>query len=726
MSEKKIQAAVEKLVAAGTLVHAIEGRERPAQMLAALRSASWLPSFPIDYLIRKRAAEAADRVLAIIGNLTTVSTAKKSISLTTGETLFPDLLGGNRELAALAIFELKANEQTERQAVTELLAYDHEVRNHLPFISNSDLGLVVISPDFSPLLDHSIASLITWQRRSILCLRAVLDGDNLRLSVHLPSCWSPLGQAALPPGALRVGRLVFGPKRGYSVEDARGAAFTALQLIRRRGERTGSHGFVMLCQDEYYPNASEVPLWFLVGLLDPYVFLQAAADLVPGLKLETPLADFLLRGSHLADNSVTPAPFEAVCTPAAQHLDKWCEFDWDIFTSWDRERAPVARFVGAFEFPRRVTALHIDAWGDVGEYLEEMSLHPAILQHFMPHFDRPGFDWTTPPFAVALLDWMTTESIFLHGQITCEGVFHLGMRLGRSLCAYRTCEGVKDGDYKTLPNFLVWCNNDLMDAFREVTYRVHSTDDVKAPEGMALAGPTHAREAVRSIERRIDWLLSEFITGKYPAHQELLRLGLNAHLFFDDYFAAGVSREQWQEITQGMIAASRRYLELCLGYVLEPGADEGKRGRLVERFRTGYGIEITPDMTLEAGKGLLGQVPDQRHIDRFVDTLLPMLDTFMPLVFHRLRPIRHETIDWDWLRDQIRHLRAGGAKRPGLILWPSGEIATSIFDRVRAPLPQVNDLEREVLVCRNEGVEHFSVYTWEELAGGRLSREVGG
>jgi len=72
------------------------------------------------------------------------------------------------------VFELKTSGRTAREAITELLAHDHEVRTHLPFLSNDELCLVVVSIDFPTLLDHSIAALITWQRRSILRLNSDL------------------------------------------------------------------------------------------------------------------------------------------------------------------------------------------------------------------------------------------------------------------------------------------------------------------------------------------------------------------------------------------------------------------------------------------------------------------------------------------------------------------------------------------------------------------------
>jgi len=52
-------------------------------------------------------------------------------------------------------------------------------------------------------------------------------------------------------------------------------------------------------------------------------------------------------------------------------------------------------------------------------------------------------------------------------------------------------------------------------------------------------------------------------------------------------------------------------------------------------------------------------------------------------------------------------------------------LATTTFDHIKGPFPQVEDPKREVIVCVNEGFEHFPVRTWEELEARRLALLAG-
>jgi hypothetical protein len=73
--------------------------------------------------------------------------------------LFPDLVLVSDEDNKIIIVEIKRSNQTAREALTELLAYDHEVKNLLPFLSNFEVLFCIISTDYSTLLCLIIRSL---------------------------------------------------------------------------------------------------------------------------------------------------------------------------------------------------------------------------------------------------------------------------------------------------------------------------------------------------------------------------------------------------------------------------------------------------------------------------------------------------------------------------------------------------------------------------------------
>ena len=94
----------------------------------------------------------------------------------------------------LGLLRLKSKKDraTARETATELLAYEHEILNHIPFASANDILMVVVSREFSPLLDHAIAGLVTWGRKRILCLRVSDLTNGRRLAIHLPKAWEAI------------------------------------------------------------------------------------------------------------------------------------------------------------------------------------------------------------------------------------------------------------------------------------------------------------------------------------------------------------------------------------------------------------------------------------------------------------------------------------------------------------------------------------------------------
>lgn len=278
MAEHELQTAVAKLIDDGNLYDSVNGKEEVDRSLAAITAPEMIPSFPIDYLIRKKCLQAAKNVLPSLVDVEVISTKSKSIALDKKELLYPDFLLCNRLSASIIVVELKVGNQTPRQTITETMAYAHEVRNHLPFLSSYELQFVIISEEYSTLLDHSIASLITWESHQILCLRAMRSGETIDLSIHIPDCWTALGQSGLPSEALSTFTLYLYPKDDDSGEVPWEILRTALSLIVRAGDRSNEHGFIFLWKNLWQGDGGQC-LWnFTVGLLNPYAFFPSAVS----------------------------------------------------------------------------------------------------------------------------------------------------------------------------------------------------------------------------------------------------------------------------------------------------------------------------------------------------------------------------------------------------------------------------------------------------------------
>ena len=102
--------------------------------------------------------------------VTDVVFANKNISKEKGEGLKPDLILYSEETEALIVIELKNIKGPTRQAGTELIAYNCELRTYFPLLSNNDLIYIIVSNDWPTLLKHYIYHDVVWSNKKILCL----------------------------------------------------------------------------------------------------------------------------------------------------------------------------------------------------------------------------------------------------------------------------------------------------------------------------------------------------------------------------------------------------------------------------------------------------------------------------------------------------------------------------------------------------------------------------
>lgn len=106
--------------------------------------------------------------------------------------LYADILIKGIENQKYYVIELKVNKSTSRETVTELMAYRHEIKNHLPFISNEDVVLVIISLEYSSLLKHAVSSLLL-DNISVLCLKPIMSmGEIISYTVEDILAWSDI------------------------------------------------------------------------------------------------------------------------------------------------------------------------------------------------------------------------------------------------------------------------------------------------------------------------------------------------------------------------------------------------------------------------------------------------------------------------------------------------------------------------------------------------------
>lgn len=163
--ESEIQADFERRVDHRDLRASITGIDLVERAAAAHGSELFVPNFNLDYLARRQSIASARTVLAALSDVDLVSTASRNLAAVGPDRLFPDL-------------------------VLKLLAYEQEVRNQLPFLSEDQIVFVLVSNTYPTLLSHAVGQAILWQKRHVLALEVVEVGGALEYRVVLPLGWT--------------------------------------------------------------------------------------------------------------------------------------------------------------------------------------------------------------------------------------------------------------------------------------------------------------------------------------------------------------------------------------------------------------------------------------------------------------------------------------------------------------------------------------------------------
>ena len=82
-------------------------------------------------------------------------------------------------------------------------------------------------------------------------------------------------------------------------------------------------------------------------------------------------------------------------------------------------------------------------------------------------------------------------------------------------------------------------------------------------------------------------------------------------------------------------------------------------------------------------------------------------------------------VDWEWMEQQIRHMRSIKIPHPVIVVHANGAIGTGTVDPGDAKnLPAVKSIEHEVIVADDVGnVTDYSIWTWADLRAGKLFDE---
>lgn len=715
--EQLVQDWLESVIAEDRLSDVIVGADKIRKSLAWSESPEFKPPFPIDYLTRLGNLRAAEHVLGELHTLDLVSKNNRSISREKGERLFVDLLYCARETSRFVLFEIKNQDGSAREAVTEIMAYEHEALNHTPFSSANDVMMVIVSRDFSTLLDHAVTGLNSWSRRRVLCLRFDDSEAEPRLIVHIPIAWSAIGQKGLTADGIVTATLSFTPVSNLDEDDIYAVCSTAANLMVREAERSGGSGFAMVAYNHLYPGMADSPYLILAGVVNPFSFLERAQSEGFLKNSRSPISDYILEDGRTRELSACWSWLSNDGGAAVQYLEGYGSSEWALAQGWEDIRNIERWCYPGVTLDRHIMPVSVDFWGVLGDYARDAVRHVDRMRNFMSSCARPGMDWRHPILGVLLLDEIASTPPLINGQWTFSALFRLGLLLGRFGSLSAQIADAEPEQKRLLQASSFWAEVDMAGMLQEVALRYSSAEDIdESPPTISVRRCKTGAEAFASVSDFADWILRAFIGEDEQLMRSAFSTGWQTHAIFDLQFDAKQDDPQIARLRDLAVVRARDWLKWSVVAATGSGRDAEAA---ITAIVASFGDQVPLSEGKDAALAAIDALPPAIIIDKLLTEIPKIVDSWQPQLAHTLTPMASVSHDWEWLEQQIAAARKRGEKHPCISIGAGGEIVVSSLPPMPW-IPVVDDAIKQVLVTHNSsGSEIILVASWEDLRAGK-------
>lgn len=708
-NEKEIQQWLEQKIHTGCLSHSVTGHELISDIVASRTDPNKLPGFTIDYLMREKCARSANYVLPLLEGLELIS-ADKNVSSEKSDTFRPDIIAYNRQRHTFVVIEIKDDRKTEREALTELLAYEHELQNHLPLSGVFDIAYVLVSTVWSPLLQHSAAGVITWTNKQILCLEVAQH--PWQLQVRLPDAWTALASVDLPDKALATLTIGVNASSARS-DDALGIPSilsAGLELLIGDAERSKTHGFALLCYDER--PESEFNWLITIALINPQAFFNHAEQR-ERFSRSTPLRSFLSTLVKQAVPSQMSPRLRHLSLSAVELIRSHYPVEEIHFSDWLSTRQ---------QLRKATVPITVEMWGALGEFERFYHTHAGVRASAHRNNASDPFNWHHPLIALPLIDDLTQNRPLLEGALTCSECFYLGLLFGTYNLVEANISRVGKSLARRLWCFQRWLDSEILVALREINYiLVASTLPYSEPPNVSL----NRSEAIwegSSMATFADWIDCEFIRSSNPIHQYLFVKGQNYAALFEPILRDSLPRQELERNTEELGFLAFEMIEACRQklYKHEQDNRENILRRALEHTHILFGSSKSPsEWDMAHAEKFIQNLNIEELTDFLRICLLPLCDQVFNDIFLALAAPVAAAVDWEYLRKGIQDMLSRGLDYCGVILYPNGDITIGELSEEDCQCFGILDHELEILFCEWEG-GYIRVYktTWKDLKNG--------
>jgi len=721
LSENELQAEVINLINAEQFSERIEGIDRLNNILAVDSNKHFIPDFQIDFQLKTKYARRASEVIESLFSLELINDdGIRNISIqkdtkNNKERLYPDLILMNDEKKRIILIELKKDRQTEREAITELLAYAIEIKNHLPNIADSDIHLIVISPVYNTLLDHAISSLVLGTRFNVLALKVDYKEQNLLLKVHFPNSWTDIWQKQLPPFAISSVSLA---PYNYEQKEEPDKAFLfdmINDIIMFESGRHNSQGFFIIWQN-ILPGGAPAEFCISLYQINPFVFLNASIGNNNTLNINQPLSQYILKYEPQYNH---PESLLKIAEAVRKVLEKWYKVDFEDFSSWTDHMHLGSTFRG------QANPLVFNSWGDVGDYLRYLFFHPSLSRFISEkQLDSP-LAYRDPIFGIEIVNRISGLTLFNDGAFRLSSLYKFGAQLREYLQVadmfYRS--KIENKKFEILSPRLFYCSVDLLSSLREIQYRVNSTTNKFQPfKGIKLGFYDISEDQTDNVMAFFDWFVKSFLDGN-PLHQSVFSLSFNWCILFSKDFSPMLDASEKKQLESMLIMFVRDTLSsIIVDEVVGKTTHFGDK--LTNLISVGFFDGTLP--LFKSKKDALRRVEsirDTEILNSFESVFLEILDIVYPEVFHELTPMEDMSLvinDWEHLRHQLVKRFNEGHKHGAIYIDSNGNIAVCVLGEELRFLAPIIDPEKEVYVLTNEsGIGVARKVSWEAVRTGK-------
>ncbi len=722
MKESQIQSILEKLIQDKRLYSCIKNVDSIEKLYASLHDEDFLPSFSIDYFSRKKLISAAKNVVSSLKSVQVITTASKNISMDRKEKLFPDLVLFNQEEGKLIILEIKRSVKTVRETLTEMLAYDHEIRNFLPFLSNFEILFCIVSTEYSTLLNHSITGLTTWESKQILCLYVEeSEKEELQIEIYIPPAWTSLGISDLPSTAISTLNITLYRRSDDEISaDAESAVFYAASLIAKDGDRNNSHGFVLIWRDcwnlENFSGSADYHL--KLGFINPYVFLPFAQDLGIIDASQSSLGQYFLENADDFHSYYCKEVFEK----GLKFLKKHFSVDIEGLSDWNNDRSKPHEVCNPTTLMcHRALPLRVELWGALGDFSRELIVHPGVEKYLLSKFSGKIFGCEDPLIGIPLIDDISGARKLDERGFTCRAMFNLGVSLGTLLTLYNTATQCAENDLKNLPASITWCSLDIQPILLELGAQYSTSSELNVPPPVVkFRSINNFAEALSTIESLVNWIQTEFLGESRDIHAECFMVGLIIHPLMDEYFSCMLPEARKTSMVERVVDSSTYLLKWIVAACLSDYASIESVQNVINIFSNEYLNCETSSITKESLASLVDNISHEKHFGSYHDILMDLLDEFLLPINYRIPPSQHfseyKYLDWIWIREEILRLRDSGIEFPALNINLMEQVSiVDISKKIYATSLKVDFRHQFVFVTSLNGMEMALVRNWEEV-----------